>query len=512
MLLRTCLSMTCAFAVASAWLAVDAGDARACGGCFHQPPGPTQVVSTVVTAHRMVLSISPAQTVLWDQIQYSGNPASFAWVLPVKPGARIELSDDAWIASLDAATQTVVVGPSSSCGGAPVDYEDESGGGGCSSDSESADPAGFGAAEEDAGATASQVQVVSQQTVGPYDAVTVQSSQGQALGDWLRANGYAVPDSIQPTIDAFTSEGFDFIALKLAPGEGVQAMQPVRVVTPGANLSLPLRMVAAGSGANVGIELFVLAEGSYQAQDFPSATIDFSQLAWDPYTSQSNYSSLATAAMAANGGTGWLTESSQPLSLYVAGPYNPALATTYQGTCVPTLTTTCSGAAEAGAAEAGPGEASTGDGGGTDAAPGEGGAPVPDAGSAGEDDGGCTPTGIACDDLDLAETGMVVGSMWITRMRSFLPQTALANDLVLEASPSQENVSGVHRTSIYTDPSYNPCGSSGSSGSNGASGGAASGGACSTIRESPRTRYADAIIGGIVAVAVAGAVRRRRRA
>lgn len=510
MLHRACLPMTCAFAVASAWLTLGAHDARACGGCFHQPPGPTQVVSTVVTAHRMVLSVSPAQTVLWDQIQYSGNPASFAWVLPVKPGARIELSDNTWIASLDAATQTVVVGPSSSCGGAPVDYEDESGGGGCSSEStDNAAPAGFGAAEDDAGA-ASQVQVVSEQTVGPYDAVTVQSSQGEALGDWLRANGYAVPESIQPTIDAFTSEGFDFIALKLAPGEGVQAMQPVRVVTPGANLSLPLRMVAAGTGANVGIELFVLAEGSYQPQNFPAATIDFSQLAWDPYTSQSNYSTLATAAMAANGGTGWLTESSQPLSLYVGGQYNPALATTYQSTCVPTLTTTCNGAAEGGAAEAGLAEASAGDGAATDAGPGDGGTPALDAGGAAEDDGGCTPTGIACDDLDLAETGMVVGSMWITRMRSFLPQTALASDLVLEASASQESVSGVHRTSIYTDPSYNPCPSS-SNGNSGASG-AASSGACSTTRESPRTRYADAIIGGILAVAVAGAARRRRRA
>ena len=53
-------------------------DARACGGCF--VPSET----TVVTAHRMALAISPVQTVLWDQIQYAGSPAEFAWVLPVK--------------------------------------------------------------------------------------------------------------------------------------------------------------------------------------------------------------------------------------------------------------------------------------------------------------------------------------------------------------------------------------------------------------------------------------------
>jgi MYXO-CTERM domain-containing protein len=515
MLLRTCLPMTCALAITSAWLALGARDARACGGCFHQPPGPTEVESTLVTDHRMVLSISPVQTVLWDQIRYSGTPSSFAWVLPVKPGARIELSDDAWIAALDAATQAVVVGPSTSCGGAPVDYEDGNGGG-CASSSEGASEAfAPGAADEDAGAD-SQVQVVSQQTVGPYDAVTVQSSQGEALGDWLRANGYAVPASIQPTIDAFTSEGFDFIALKLAPGQGVQAMQPVRVVTPGANLSLPLRMVAAGTGPTVGIELFVLSEGRYHPQNFPDAVIDFSQLAWDPYQSISNYSQLATTAMAAVGGTAWLTESSQPLSLYVAGPYNPALGTTYQSTCVPTLSTMCSSEAgagpEASAPEAGGGEASAGDGGVAEAGALDGGAAAPDAGGSGDDDGGCMPTGIACDDLDLATSGMDVGSTWITRMRASLPQVALANDLVLEAAPSQQSVPSVHRTNLYTVPNYNPCPATSNGASTGASGAASGGCACRTADQVPRARYADFIIAGMLAVALAGAARRRRRA
>ena len=49
--------------------------ARACGGCFR----PQQVVSAV-NAHRMVFSVSQAQTILWDQFTYSGNPQDFAWV------------------------------------------------------------------------------------------------------------------------------------------------------------------------------------------------------------------------------------------------------------------------------------------------------------------------------------------------------------------------------------------------------------------------------------------------
>jgi len=83
-------------------------DARACGGCFHPEDQPE---TTVVTGHRMAFSISTTQTVLWDQIQYAGNPKDFAWVLPGKPGARIEVANDAWFEALDAATTTRVVAP-----------------------------------------------------------------------------------------------------------------------------------------------------------------------------------------------------------------------------------------------------------------------------------------------------------------------------------------------------------------------------------------------------------------
>ena len=44
-------------------------DALACGGCVVPPEE-----NTIVTGHRMALSISTTQTTLWDQIQYSGNP------------------------------------------------------------------------------------------------------------------------------------------------------------------------------------------------------------------------------------------------------------------------------------------------------------------------------------------------------------------------------------------------------------------------------------------------------
>ena len=65
-------------------------DAKACGGCFSPPTEQ----DSVVTDHRMILSVSPQQTTLYDQIRYSGSPASFAWVLPIHGTVDVGLSAD----------------------------------------------------------------------------------------------------------------------------------------------------------------------------------------------------------------------------------------------------------------------------------------------------------------------------------------------------------------------------------------------------------------------------------
>ena len=58
-----------AIAIAALSVVVHERDSRACGGCF-VPPGP----NTQVTAHRMAFAVSPRRTILWDQIQYAGEP------------------------------------------------------------------------------------------------------------------------------------------------------------------------------------------------------------------------------------------------------------------------------------------------------------------------------------------------------------------------------------------------------------------------------------------------------
>lgn len=290
---RKLLGAALAAMVSTSALVALEGDARACGGCFHPPTE----VPTVVTDHRMILSISKEQTTLYDQIRYSGEPSAFAWVLPISGAGDVVvgLSSDAVFAALDGMTQTRIVSPPQNC--PPQPNCDRNG------SFSSAESAGAGA--QDAGVT-----VVSREVVGPYETVQLKATDPAALNTWLQTNNFVVPADVQPIINQYVAEKFDFLALKLLPGKGVNDMRPVRVTTKGAAAVLPLRMVSAGTGPVVGISLWVLGEGRYEPQNFPTFHIPTDQIAWDWTQQRSNYTDLRAQKTTEGAGRAWETESS----------------------------------------------------------------------------------------------------------------------------------------------------------------------------------------------------------
>jgi hypothetical protein len=616
-----------------AGIVLDGSDAHACGACFHErpppppappppnvppPPPPPNEVDTIVTDHRMAFAMSTTQSVLWDQIRYSGNPKQFAWVLPVKPGTQVQLSTDAWLAALDANTATVIEPPplplcsrgissgdplfgggsfgggvdspggSYACpsGGAGGTSEAPAGGGGgCACDSPGRSPGWFGSALPTSNTCASAgggsggggarsgtsqggiaggggsggtlpspprpppVTVQMQETVGPYEVVIVRASMGDALDAWLITNGFEVPLNIQPILDGYVAQKLDFVAMKLRPGANVSAMRPVRVVEPGADPTLPLRMISAGAGAHVGITLWIISEGRYEPRNFPMATIDFSKLVYDVGEKRSNYAELRAAALSGNvqidagagqrGGeeagpnadaavdsapgsdgatapadagaeaqdaaasdadahplgdaaaaesgmamdaaipvvTGyWLTEFAGPANLGLAingmttptsSATTPGLLSAYAQACVPqTPSDPCDGGGgDSGDANAGEaGEAGNATDAETDAEAGSNALPeaaapdsaADDAATSAVDAAACAaPVATVCDDPQVAFVGLHPGSIWITRLVADLPFSALGQDLVLQAAPSQSAVDSLHNAQSWVDG--DPC-------------------------------------------------------
>ncbi len=415
-----------------------ARDAAACGGCFHEMQ---DMESTQVSGHRMIFSISPGKTTLWDQISYVGNPASFAWVLPTKGMIDLALSSDALFANLELQTQVTVSSPPYNCPPPPF----------CgNSFSATAGATGSGGG---GGGDPGTVTVIGQKVVGPYDTVQLSSQDPAALKTWLIDHGYAIPADIAPVIDAYVAEGFDFLALKLIPGADVQSMRPVRVTSMGAGASLPLRMVAVGSGAKLPITLWVLGEGRYQPANFPWFFVQESKIVWDWNTSSSNYSKLVQGGFAATNNHGWLIEGGEPFSQFQIAEGLTSLAQSD---------------------------------------------PV---GSGYADDMGLGAVDACTADLDALFGGINPASLWVSRIHGELSREALSADLMIGASSDQDPVkrSFTAPTAVGKGPpcpEYPPCpdpttssttaGSGGTggiwpstSGSGGAGGSSASGGGCS---------------------------------
>jgi hypothetical protein len=292
-----------AVVVAAAVLLGEARPAQACGGCFH---GPTATPMTV-DAHRMVLAISPTSTTLWDQIVYGGDPNEFAWVLPVSSEAQVELADNAFFEALTRETMITMQAP-------PPPRTT------CDDPCSAWGPFGFGFASSSGARSESDrmppVTVFHQGVIGPYETATIGSEDPDALLTWMNDNGYVVDDSMLPTIRHYVAQGMSFAVLKLRAGEGVDRMQPVRVTVPGLSTTLPLRMVAAGVGVDLSLELFVFAESRMETANFGNAEVDRGAIAYDWASRTFDYEARFEDALFAGTGptTNWVTEYARPVT------------------------------------------------------------------------------------------------------------------------------------------------------------------------------------------------------
>jgi hypothetical protein len=244
----------------------------------------------------MVISLGLKRTVLWDQIEYSGSPEDFVWLLPVPSAeATVEVADGAFFDVIEGYTKPVVLPATAGCAASS---------GGCG---------GSGFAGGGLVGNPNDVTIYSQQTVGPYDVVTIGSEDPTALYAWLGVNNYRVAPDVVPIFDDYIEGGSVFVILRLAPGEGVQAMQPVRVSYPGTITSFPLKMTVVGARGELSLSLWVIAEQRYQALNYETILADESDLVWDWATETSNYDEAFAAWIDRAGGRAWVVEYAAPL-------------------------------------------------------------------------------------------------------------------------------------------------------------------------------------------------------
>jgi MYXO-CTERM domain-containing protein len=98
-------------------------------------------------------------------------------------------------------------------------------------------------------------------------------------------------------------------------------------------------MIAAGTGAKVGIKLFVLGEGRWETQNFPATEIKTADLVWDWAAMASNFSTLEVDAITKSAGKAFITETSDDVSKgFLVDGLPPGTTTTEAGTMFSTIT------------------------------------------------------------------------------------------------------------------------------------------------------------------------------
>ena len=224
------------------------------------------------------------------EIQYQGDPDAFAWVVPVPSVPELDTFYASAFNALDLATQPQFVLPPE-C----QQLNDFASAGGAVDEDGEAPPPG-------------EVTVLDRKVVGPFDTATIESQDPRALIEWLRTNGFRIPEAMEPFIALYTAEGMKFVAMKLLPGEGTDSIKPISMRYASSNPAVPLRLTSIAALLEMGVKIWILGDGRFGPQNVPAVDIADNELRFDLWTYQSNYVPLVARKVDALRGPAFVTE------------------------------------------------------------------------------------------------------------------------------------------------------------------------------------------------------------
>ncbi len=269
-----------------------ASPAFACGGLFCTTIPVSQSAERIIFTENADDSTSAI-----IQINYSGNPDEFSWILPVKTPLNveddIELPEDAEAAftELDTMTLPQYIAP---------DITDE-----CwqvmpvALASEAEDGSGGG------------VEIISQGFKGNYEISVVDSSDQNALIDWLNVNGYTVTPEMEPLINIYVDEDFYFLAMKLIPDSDVSDVVPLKMTYPAPIPMIPLRMTPVGADMNMQVVAWFFGSAQATPTNYTRIVVEDEDVNFF-FPFGHNYWQVMQDQVDAENGLAFVTEYAQP--------------------------------------------------------------------------------------------------------------------------------------------------------------------------------------------------------
>ncbi len=290
--------------------------ARACGGFFCDSVNgvPTPVDQTGENI-LFVLDREAGTVEAHIQIEYTGDPQKFAWLIPVTAIPDFAVGSEPLISNLLAGTAPVY-------GFSAVRD--------CADDDRPRDNIGCSAVSLDAGGgreeggdegdSAGGPEVVKRAVVGAFELVVLQGGTSQEVYDWLLAGGFYQDMAALPILDEYLAEDFYFVAIKLRHDAGVDEIHPIVMTYEGDQPCVPLRLTRIAAVEDMGVRVFSLADERTVPINYRHVELNEVRLDWR--SSADNYREVVARAIDAPGADGhaFITEYAGPTA--VVSPLN----------------------------------------------------------------------------------------------------------------------------------------------------------------------------------------------
>lgn len=273
--------------------------AAACGGMW------SASTPVVQQAERIILAVNAnaGEITAYVQINYEGDAADFAWVLPVPNNPTIDVAETTSFDALQTLTEPRLIFPPR--------------------------PDCF-ALSTGTGGGAPGTTVLQAGTIGPYEFAVIEDKDPAALVAWLRDNGYAVEPQQEPLIKSYTDGGMVFVAMKLQGGKGTQDIQPVALTFKSTEIMIPMRLAAVAAKPNTQILTWIFGEAQAAPANTTRLTMRRNDLALINDSGGNNYKTQRTGAIDSRNGLGFVVEYAQPTSaLQTDDPLISQLAAQY---------------------------------------------------------------------------------------------------------------------------------------------------------------------------------------
>lgn len=286
----------------------DPPSAHACG-CLSPPEVAEGSFAVNQQSEQIIFEVEPGWVTAHVLIKYAGDPASFAWIVPVPEVPELAISPASAFGLLDTATAPQVstlvedICPVSQWACA---YHDQPS---CGFDFGGLDQSGGGASLSDAGAAGadSPVTVISEQVVGDYQTVTFRADEAAAATQWLRDNGFIVNPTTSIYMESYVQQNMVFVAAKLVPGAGIKAIKPLKLKYRAAYPQVPLILTAVAAEPHLTVTSFVFGDHLVRPLGHPVVTIDEKRIAQDT-KGRENYPMVLARTIDEAGGDAFVIE------------------------------------------------------------------------------------------------------------------------------------------------------------------------------------------------------------